>query len=63
MQTTLKVYRFNPETDKEPHYDSFTIDAEPEDRVLDLLEKVRDDYDATQAFRRSFGSSRLSLRV
>lgn len=53
MQTTLKIYRFNPETDTEPHYDTFTVEGEPEDRVLDLLEKVRDDYDGTLGFRRS----------
>ena len=53
MQTTLKIYRFNPETDTEPHYDTFTVEGEPEDRVLDLLEKIRDDYDGTLGFRRS----------
>ena len=53
MQVTLKIFRFNSETDEKPHYDSFTIDAEPEDRVLDLLEYVKGYRDGTLAFRRS----------
>lgn len=53
MQVTLKIFRFNSETDEKPHYDFFTIDAEPEDRVLDLLEYVKGYHDGTLAFRRS----------
>lgn len=53
MQTTLKIFRFNPETDTKPHYDTFTVMGEPEDRVLDLLEKIRDEHDGTLGFRRS----------
>jgi len=53
MQVTLKVFRFNPETDKKYHYDTFTVDAEPTDRVLDLLEYIKGYHDGTLAFRRS----------
>ncbi|MBU1662102.1 MAG: succinate dehydrogenase iron-sulfur subunit [Chloroflexi bacterium] len=53
MQVTLKIFRYNPEKDKKPHYDKFTVDAEPIDRVLDLLERVKDYHDGTLAFRRS----------
>jgi succinate dehydrogenase / fumarate reductase iron-sulfur subunit len=54
MQVTLKVLRFNPEKDSEPHYDTFTIpDAEPTQQVLDLLEYVRGYQDGTLALRRS----------
>jgi succinate dehydrogenase / fumarate reductase iron-sulfur subunit len=53
MQVNLKIFRFNSETDEKPHYDRFTIDAEPEDRVLDLLEYVKGYRDGTLAFRRS----------
>ncbi len=53
MQVTLKVFRYNPETDSKPHFDTFTLEAEPTDRVLDLLEKVKGYQDGTLSFRRS----------
>jgi succinate dehydrogenase / fumarate reductase iron-sulfur subunit len=53
MKVTLKVYRFNPETDKEPHYDTFNVEAEPTDRVLDCLNKIRWQQDTTLSFRMS----------
>jgi len=53
MQVTLKVFRFNPEDDQKKHYDTFTLDAEPTDRVLDLLERIKGDVDGTLGFRRS----------
>ena len=53
MQVTLKIFRFNPETGEKYHYDTFTVDAEPTDRVLDLLEYIKGYHDGTLAFRRS----------
>ena len=53
MQVTLKIFRYNPETDKKPHYETYTVEAEPTDRVLDLLEKVKGEQDGTLTFRRS----------
>ena len=53
MQVTLRIFRFNPEADKKPHYDNFTVDAEPNDRVLDLLEYIKGYKDGTLSFRRS----------
>jgi len=50
---TLKLFRYNPETDKKPHYDTFKLEAEPTDRVLDLMEKVKGYEDGTLSFRRS----------
>ena len=50
---TLKLFRYNPETDTKPHYDTFKLEAEPTDRVLDLLEKVKGYEDGTLSFRRS----------
>jgi succinate dehydrogenase / fumarate reductase, iron-sulfur subunit len=49
----LKVYRFNPEVDKEPHYDTFSIEAEPSERLLDCLNRVRWTLDPTLSFRSS----------
>ena len=53
MQITLKIYRFDPEVNRKPHHDTFTLDVEPSDRVLDVLERVCDEFDGSLAFRRS----------
>jgi succinate dehydrogenase / fumarate reductase iron-sulfur subunit len=53
MQITLKIFRFNPETDKRPHYKTYKVEGEATDRVLDLLEYVKGYYDGTLSFRRS----------
>ncbi len=50
---TLKLFRYNPEKDKKPHYDTFKLEVEKTDRVLDLLEKVKGYEDGTLSFRRS----------
>ena len=54
MEVTLKIFRYNPEKDKTWHYETYTIkEAEPTDRVLDLLEKVKAYHDGALSFRRS----------
>jgi succinate dehydrogenase / fumarate reductase iron-sulfur subunit len=53
IDVELKVKRFNPDTDKKPHWQTFTVQAEPTDRVLDALHTVRWDQDGTLSFRRS----------
>jgi succinate dehydrogenase / fumarate reductase iron-sulfur subunit len=53
MQVTLRVFRFNPEKDTKPHYEAYQIEAEPTDRVLDLLEYIKGYIDGTLSFRRS----------
>ena len=53
MKLTLKVYRFNPEKDTEPHYDMFNVEAEPNDRILDCLNKIRWQQDSSLSFRMS----------
>jgi len=53
MNVKLKVFRFNPEIDKKPHYEKYAVDAQPTDRVLDLLEYVKGNIDGTLTFRRS----------
>ncbi len=53
MQVQLRIYRYNPETDKKPHYEKYTLEAEATDRVLDLLNQVKWYQDGTLAYRRS----------
>ena len=53
MMVKLKIFRFDPQNDKEPHYDGFTVDAKPTDRLLDCLNKVRWEQDGSLAYRMS----------
>ena len=54
MLVHLRIFRYNPEAGRnKPSYDTYNIEAEPNDRVLDLLEYVKAYNDGTLAFRRS----------
>ena len=53
MDVTLKIFRYNPERDQKWHYETYTLEAEPTDRVLDVLEKVKAYHDGSLSFRRS----------
>src|SRR5512139_59721 len=53
MRVDLRVFRYNPEIDKKPHYETYQVDAKPTDRVLDLLEYVKGHLDGSLSFRRS----------
>ncbi len=53
MQVTLKVFRYNPEVDKKWHYETYNLDVEETERILDLLELVKGHFDGTLSFRRS----------
>ncbi|MER3444725.1 Succinate dehydrogenase iron-sulfur subunit [Calidithermus terrae] len=55
MQVTLKVMRYDPNKAAKPGWVSYQVEAEPMDRVLDLLHKVKYFQDGTLAFRRSCG--------
>ena len=49
----LRVKRYNPEIDTKPHWDEFTVEAEPTDRILDALHTAKWTIDGTLSFRRS----------
>jgi succinate dehydrogenase / fumarate reductase iron-sulfur subunit len=53
MKVTLKILRYNPEKDKRPRYHTYHVEAEPTDRVLDVLEKIKGYQDGSLSFRRS----------
>jgi len=54
MQVTLRIRRSNPEKDPKPYWAEYTLnDVEPNDRVLELLHRVKWEQDGTLAFRRS----------
>ncbi len=53
MKVNLKIKRFNPETDQKPHWETYPVEVEPTDRVLDALHEVKWYQDGTLALRRS----------
>jgi succinate dehydrogenase / fumarate reductase iron-sulfur subunit len=53
MPNTFKIQRFNPDKDKRPHYEEYTIELEPTDRVLDGLNEIKWRQDGTLTYRRS----------
>ncbi|MGQ9524445.1 MAG: succinate dehydrogenase iron-sulfur subunit [Armatimonadota bacterium] len=53
MKVQLRIKRFRPETDTRPHWETYEVQADPTDRVLDALQYVQWKHDGTLAFRRS----------
>jgi len=53
VQVTLRIKRFNPETDTKPHFEEYVVDVEGTDRVLDALNQVKWTQDGTLTYRRS----------
>ena len=49
----LRIRRYNPEADREPHWEEYRVPAEPTDRVLDLRHQVKWYHDGSLTFRRS----------
>lgn len=53
MDVRLRLLRFNPERDSEPHFEEYTIEADPMDRLLDCLHEIKWRHDSSLALRRS----------
>ena len=53
VDVELRIRRYNPDTDTRPHWETYTVRAEPTDRVLDALHTVKWEQDGTLSFRRS----------
>lgn len=53
MKITVRIKRFDPEKDKEPYLQDFTLEAEPSERVLDVLLDIKERLDGTLTFRKS----------
>ncbi|NJD76169.1 MAG: succinate dehydrogenase iron-sulfur subunit [Candidatus Methanoperedens sp.] len=55
MIMKFKVFRYDPENDDKPYYQGYEIEADPKDRILDCLNKIRAEDDPTLSFRMSCG--------
>ena len=53
MKIILKVQRFNPETDEKPRFQEYTVDVDPNERLLDALMQVKRFQDGSLGFRKS----------
>ncbi len=53
MQVDVRIQRYDPERDTKPHWEAYTVEAGPMDRVLDLLHLIKYEQDGTLTFRRS----------
>jgi succinate dehydrogenase / fumarate reductase iron-sulfur subunit len=50
---TVRIKRYDPESDSAPHWEEYQVEAEPWDRVLDVIQKVKWTVDDALALRRS----------
>jgi succinate dehydrogenase / fumarate reductase, iron-sulfur subunit len=53
MKVTLKIKRYNPESDEKAHWETYPVEVDPGDRLLDALHEVKWYQDGTLALRRS----------
>jgi succinate dehydrogenase / fumarate reductase iron-sulfur subunit len=53
MNIILKIQRYNPDIDKEPYFQEYTVDIEPNKRLLDALMEVKRFQDGSLGFRKS----------
>jgi succinate dehydrogenase / fumarate reductase iron-sulfur subunit len=53
MKIYLMIQRFNPEKDKTPSFQKYEVEADPSDRLLDALIKIKNEKDPSLGFRKS----------
>lgn len=53
MNIIVKIQRYNPETDDAPYFQEYTVDMEPNERLLDALMTIKRFQDGSLGFRKS----------
>ncbi|MFZ7126242.1 MAG: succinate dehydrogenase iron-sulfur subunit [Desulfobacterales bacterium] len=53
MECRFLIYRFDPTVDDQPRYQAYAVEAEPTDKILDCLNRIRWEQDASLAYRAS----------
>lgn len=48
----IKIYRFDPDSGKEPFFQSFEVPAQPDWSVMDVLDYISLHYDSSLAYYR-----------
>ncbi|MEW6669887.1 MAG: succinate dehydrogenase iron-sulfur subunit [Thermodesulfobacteriota bacterium] len=55
MDLDFRIYRFDPAVDPEPYYRTYRVAADPSERLLDCLNRIKWEQDGTLAYRMSCG--------
>ncbi len=53
MKIILKIQRFNPDIDTAPHFQAYEVEADPNERLLDALMRIKRFQDGSLGFRKS----------
>jgi succinate dehydrogenase / fumarate reductase iron-sulfur subunit len=53
MQVDLRILRYDPERDAKPHWEQYSVESGPMERVLDVLNTIKYEHDGTLTYRRS----------
>ena len=48
---TAKIFRYDPDTDKEPYFKAYKVEADEQMTVLILLDRIQKELDQTLSFR------------
>jgi succinate dehydrogenase / fumarate reductase iron-sulfur subunit len=55
MEMLFKISRFDPDADTTPYYQTYEVRADPSERILDCLNRIKWEQDGTLAYRMSCG--------
>ncbi|MBU2498907.1 MAG: succinate dehydrogenase iron-sulfur subunit, partial [Proteobacteria bacterium] len=55
MEMPFKVFRYDPEKDDQRRYQAYKVRAEPSERILDCLNRLKWEQDGTLGYRMSCG--------
>jgi len=53
VEVRVRIRRYDPGQDSRPRYQEYVVNAEPEDRLLDVLNLIKWELDGTLTYRRS----------
>ena len=53
MKHTFRLFRYDPAKDKEPRFQEYLVETEPTDKILDCLNRIRWEQDASLTYRMS----------
>src|SRR5690554_2619069 len=53
MNINVRIQRYNPEIDSEPHWKDYSIEVDPMDSALSVLNKIKWNVDGSLTFRKS----------
>lgn len=55
IRKQFRIFRYDPGTDREPRFQTYEVRTEPEERILDSLNRIKWEQDGTLGYRMSCG--------